>query len=507
MNRPSRPDVQYGDFQTPIQLALDCFRLATNTFGEHDRIVEPTSGEGAFLLAASADGGGRRIEGFEFQDGHVRTARQRFSGAANRDGLIRIHHQDFFSHDWASHRNAIDGSVLYIGNPPWVTNAALGVVASTNGPVKTNVDRARGMLAMTGGGNFDLSESILQTLIAAMRPGVDSMGMLVKTATVRKVAKWAWTNGFRFDHLSTHRIDAGEHFGVNVDACWMMLRLVVGKTQRRERCLSFSSLSSKQSVTAFGWYRGGLVSNQTLASKTDRFRTSAAIAWRSGVKHDATSALVLTMTDDGLKNGLNEIVDVEPDRIYRLAKGSDIANGRDRSADKFLLIPQRQVGESTEALQATLPRTMAYLNQHADHFSRRRSSIYRGRDRFAVFGVGPYTFAKWKIAVAGLYKRLTFTLVVPVSGRPVVLDDTAYALGFSTRRQAMMVHRILNESVAIDYFNARIFWDAKRPINAAVLGSLDLAAVASAVGCKDDWERCFGSSIHRSTFGQGQSGP
>lgn len=503
MNQVVTRTNQYGDFQTPMELASQCYSLASTALGDHDVVIEPTCGEGTFLQAVLDRGQCRRIEGFEFQIRHVRFARKRLAAAVGCGISLDVRHQDFFSHDWMSHRNAIDGRVLYLGNPPWVTNAALGKIESTNLPVKSNFDQTRGVLAITGGGNFDLSESVLQTLVMAMRPGRDSLGMLVKTATVRKVAKWAWSRGFALDHLSMHAFDAQEHFGVNVDACWMMLRLAGDNDTMTRRCRSYPSLSSKTSSTAFGWHGKKLVAHPTLALKTKRYHASTATAWRSGVKHDAASVLVLTKTEGGFHNGFGKVVDVETNRVYPLAKGSDIANGRGHSVDKFILLPQRRVGESTQELRRTLPKTSAYLNEHAEQFNRRRSAIYRGRDCFAVFGIGKYTFANWKVAIAGLYKRLTFTLVGPVDGRPVILDDTTYSLGFKTRREASLVQRVLTTPAATDFFSARIFWDAKRPINAAVLGSIDLTAVATAIECHDEWRRCFGDTFNSSTFGQG----
>ena len=500
---PVKTTNQYGDFQTPLKLANDCVRLAMQTFGRFDCVVEPTCGRGAFLMAAVESCQDCRHEGFEFQDRHVRAARRNLKRGNGRHANVHIRRQDFFSHDWRLHRDSLRGSVLYLGNPPWVTNAALGSIASTNVPAKTNIARVGGLLAMTGGGNFDLSESILQTLLPVMRPGIDALAMLVKKSTVRVIAKWAWTNSFRFAHLSTHTIDTKDHFDVRVDACWMMIRLAPAEQTATYRCVSYPCISSPLSSTAFGWHSMRLVRDPAIASQTDSLLASQRTAWRSGVKHDAASVLVLKMVDGRLQNGLGEVVDIEPDRVHPLAKGSDIANGRSRSSDKFLLVPQRFPGECTERLTETLPRTMAYLNRQADRFAKRRSSIYQSRDRFAVFGVGPYTFAPWKVAVAGLYKRLTFTLVEPANGHVVVLDDTAYSLGFQTRRQARLIHQILSDDVCTDFLNARIFWDAKRPINSAVLGSLDLRRAAEMLDLEDAWARCFDGDVDASTFGQG----
>lgn len=179
------------------------------------------------------------------------------------------------------------------------------------------------------------------------------------------------------------------------------------------------------------------------------------------------------------------------DRVYPLAKGSDVANLRIDCLNRRLLVPQRAMSESTEAMSGELPKTSRYLHSQSDAFAARKSSIYRNRDQFAVFGIGGYTFAPWKVAICGLYKRLTFAVFGPLDGRPVVFDDTIYCLPFENEPQARHVQRLLASGVACRFFNARIFWDAKRPITAELLRSLDLAAVAGEIGCVEEYQRLF----------------
>ena len=114
---------------------------------------------------------------------------------------------------------------------------------------------------------------------------------------------------------------------------------------------------------------------------------------------------------------------------------------------------------------------------------------YRGQPPYAIFGVGPYTFAPWKIAISGLYKRCVFRLVGPrdteTSQRPVVLDDTCYFLPFTSKSAAKRALAALQSPLAQDFLTSRVFWDAKRPINKALLQSLDLGAVLAPMGCAD----------------------
>jgi hypothetical protein len=146
-----------------------------------------------------------------------------------------------------------------------------------------------------------------------------------------------------------------------------------------------------------------------------------------------------------------------------------------------VVVPQRGLADDPAALQRTAPRTWAYLCAHRASLAARRSSVYRGRPEFAVFGVGPYSFAPWKVAVSGLHKRCEFALVGPEDGRPVLLDDTCYFLPFDDEAEARASWAALGSAAAREFFAARVFWDAKRPIRKALLQTLDLRALRAAV--------------------------
>ena len=107
-------------------------------------------------------------------------------------------------------------------------------------------------------------------------------------------------------------------------------------------------------------------------------------------------------------------------------------------------------------------------------------SIYRNRPRFSVFGVGDYTFAPWKVAISGFYKRLRFSVVGSSEGKPTVLDDTGYFVSCRTEEEANQVASLLNSEAAGQFFSAFVFWDAKRPITVDLLSRLDIMAIAGA---------------------------
>ena len=66
-----------------------------------------------------------------------------------------------------------------------------------------------------------------------------------------------------------------------------------------------------------------------------------------------------------------------------------------------------------------------------------------------------------------------------------MLDDTGYFLPCESEKEAGQLADLLNAQEAKGFFNAFVFWDAKRPITASLLGSLDLDVLA--VECGSDW--------------------
>ena len=96
-----------------------------------------------------------------------------------------------------------------------------------------------------------------------------------------------------------------------------------------------------------------------------------------------------------------------------------------------------------------------------------------------MFGVGDYAFAPWKVAISGFYKRLEFCVLGRFHRKPIVLDDTAYFLPCRTRAEAVLLVALLHSRPAQEFLHSLIFWDAKRPITASILGRLDLLALAT----------------------------
>jgi hypothetical protein len=195
----------------------------------------------------------------------------------------------------------------------------------------------------------------------------------------------------------------------------------------------------------------------------------------------------LTYKDGILTNGLGEIVNIEEDYLYPLLKSSDLGNGRVKECRKKGIVTQKTVGEDTFKIKYIAPNTWNYLQSHSDKLLLRKSSIYKGKPIFSIFGVGDYSFSPWKVAISALYKKLTFFVINPINDKPVVFDDTVYFLSCRSQLEANFVCSLLNSEEAHSYLESMIFWNEKRPITVDILKRLSLANLAKLLNCYEDY--------------------
>lgn len=457
--------VEFGDWQTPDALADAVLRIVSRN-GTPAAVLEPTCGEGSFLAAAAQLFPHATLAGFDISKEYVDRARMRLP--VDRSS---VHVADFFEVQWERIVSGLDTPLLVVGNPPWVTNAALGGLDAENLPVKANFKRLTGMDAMTGKSNFDISEWMLIRLVEVLRERDFTLAMLCKASVARRVMEYATMRGWNLGG-EVRAIDARLHFAAAVDA--VMIQLWQPRTtEARGQWPVFDSLDATEPSRLMGVVDGRIYSDIKAYAKTKVLEGSASVEWRSGLKHDCSKVMELDMADGALVNGFGEFVEIERENVFPLLKGSDVANGR-LTPRKAVIVTQRRLGDDTRSLRDTSPKLWEYLSKHRSHLDARKSSIYRDQPPFAIFGIGEYSFAPYKVAICGLYKRLAFSLLSPVDDRPVMVDDTVYFLPCSSEREAEQIVSALSSTRAQEYFGARIFWDAKRPIGKAVLQSLSL---------------------------------
>lgn len=485
MRNPKRPRAEFGDFQTPIDLAREVCLLVAGTGFRPASVLEPTCGSGAFVRAAlETFPGVARVLGFELNEHYAERARTAAVTVSSR-AVVEIRQSDFFLTDWPRVVGALPEPILIVGNPPWVTNAELGTLRSSNLPEKSNIDNLRGINALTGRSNFDISEWMLRKNLEWLQGRSSMLAVLCKTSVARKVLLFAWQNSMPVASAALYRLDAKQHFGAAVDACLLLVRMDPAASTKE--CWEYGSLRSHQPISVLGLRDGRLVANVNAYERWRNLAASGLSGWRSGIKHDCSQVFELYSHNSKFVNGLGEMVELEPKVVFPMLKSSDLAANREPR--RWMLVPQRMMGDDPSHLQRNAPRTWSYLVAHSRLLDKRASSIYKNRPRFSIFGVGPYSFAPWKVAIAGLYKKLCFVPVLSFQDRPVVLDDTCYFFPCQSQEECALLHEFVQSDPAREFWSAFIFWDSKRPITAQLLNLLDLAALARELGKECDIAR------------------
>ena len=482
--------IEFGDFQTPEKLAEVCAKIVIARFPEARTIVEPNCGIGNFIQAAlTVPSKIDEFYGWEINDKYVEEARRqtRIAGAKKK---VVIEHRDFFAIDWDDINTSLRSPCLFIGNPPWVTSAVLGQLESINLPEKTNFQKHNGFDAITGKSNFDISEWMLIKIADYIHDKNSAMAFLIKTSVARKIFLHICNNNLSIDRMAIYSIDAKAHFNVSVDAC-LFYAEGTDIQPTEYRCPVFADLEQKHAKQTIGYKRGKIVADIETYKKIQHIDQGSEIAWRSGIKHDTSKIMELRREGRTLINGYGEAVDVPYDYLYPMYKSSNIAKETVVSPARFMLVTQQKIGQETAEIRKNSPKTWKYLLKYQQELDARRSTIYKKAPPYAIFGVGEYSFMPWKVAISGLYKNIKFQLIGSFEGRPIVLDDTCYSLGFERKEQAQFVLELLTSNAGKEFIESIVFHDNKRPVTVAVLNRISLKELAKENDCKAEYEELF----------------
>ena len=181
----------------------------------------------------------------------------------------------------------------------------------------------------------------------------------------------------------------------------------------------------------------------------------------------------LTLRNGVLQNGQKEAVHIEDDIVFPLIKSSMFKAPIIHSFSKYVIVTQKKVREETEHLKNDVPKTWEYLNNNIKLFENRKSSIYNGAPPFSMFGVGDYSYSKYKVGVSGFYKQPLFSVLYSDDEKPVMIDDTSYFICFDNYDMAYVAMLLLNSDKVQKFLKSIAFLDAKRPYTKKVLERID----------------------------------
>ena len=468
MNKKKK--MEFGDFQTPMELCDIITKNTKNNFNYYNYYIEPTCGLGNFLLSLNQNGvHEKKLLGWEFNENYVETANSKFK----INDVVKK--QDFFKIDFQKLKEEIIGPVFFIGNPPWITNSALSKLKSKNTPDKLKIENLKGIEAITGKSNFDISEYMLRKIIDFIDNTNSSLAFLIKTSVARKLFSFIATQEKKIKSISIKKIDANKYFGVSVDACLFEASGTLKKVNDYT-CKIYDDLKSSNYKT-LSFKNKKLIADIFKYNELISIDSGCEYNWRSGIKHDCSKVMELNFDGERFTNGYDEYVDIEPDYLYPMYKSSNIAKKELKDPTKYMIVPQSRVGENTDVIKEKAPLTWKYLNTYGLEFARRKSAIYKNKPEFSIFGVGEYTFKPWKVAISGLYKNFKFSLIGPYNGKSVVFDDTCYFIGFDSKDAATASHELLSSTLCSEFLSTVVFKDNKRPITVNLLNRINLASL------------------------------
>lgn len=481
-NGENKSNRELGDFQTPNLLAREIIGALGRVGDKWARVLEPTCGQGHFIEEIlKSDSPPKEILGVEIQEHYCRQASEITSTSSTH---VKVLSGDIFN---ISLNNdicwEINGPLLVIGNPPWVTNSEIGSLNGKNLPKKNNFKGFRGIDAITGKANFDIAEYIWIKLLNDLSEEKATIALLCKNSVARNVLQYCRKEGIKISKPEMRLINAKKWFGAATDACLFSVEL--GISDINYNALVYPDLASKKPMKEIGFVEANFVSDVNLYKKVSFAEGKSCIEWRQGVKHDAAQVMELAWSDGVWKNKLGESVDIEDSYVYPLIKGSDVNSYAPGFISRAVVIPQTETGQNTDSLQWSAPRLWNYLAKRREYFDSRKSSIYRGKPPFSIFGIGAYSFAEFKVIVSGLYKEPRFIAVGCQQSKPILCDDTCYLLPCSSALQASTMAALLNHPITLSFIKSISFFDSKRPITKTILSRINIENIASFISVSD----------------------
>ncbi len=475
-----KEQLEFGDFQTPESLTSRMLIILKQLNISPHIIIEPTCGMGGILKLSTSLFSPKKALGIEINKDYTDALKKEL-----KNTNIEIINADIFDYiDVIKTKIETHSSVLFIGNPPWVTSSKSGQLGMSNLPQKANLNNLLGISAITGKSNFDISENILRRLIDSFHHMQSTFAFLCKTIVARNILKWIWESNIGYKTAMLYSIDSKKYFGVCCDSSFFILDF--SKKLKQKTCKVYNNIEEQKEINTYGYIKNCVSGNIAYLQSQNYFGKSNYI-WRCGVKHDCAKVFELVKRDEKIYNGFEEAVDIEPNLVYPLLKSSDLAKD-ELEIRKYIIVPQKKIGEDTSYIQTLYPKTWQYLTKYKDKLEKRKSIVYKNKPSFSIFSIGEYSFKPYKIAISALYKRLNFRLISQAKEAPIMLDDTCNFISFDDIEEATMVYKILTSKKALDFLNALIFWQSKRPITCEILNAIDLQKIATEIGLAKEYK-------------------
>jgi hypothetical protein len=163
---------------------------------------------------------------------------------------------------------------------------------------------------------------------------------------------------------------------------------------------------------------------------------------RHGVKDDAKAVFSLDR---------ETALSLEPDHVFPYLRSKHVVKFGLFGHDLHLVPERRAAGGDPEALRRDCPRTYDYLDERRDRLLERGSSWFDAGPFYSLFGVGPYTWAEYKVVWCRLGFKPHFAVVSTVDDpdlgeMPVVPGDHCMFVATDDGDEAHYLCALLNSA-------------------------------------------------------------
>ena len=451
---------EYGDYQTPLIFAKKVLEYVNSNFTLNpDLIIEPTCGVGNFIKASKIFFPESHFVGIDIKAEYIESLKEELD-------YVELYNDNIFEYDFEKIMRDFD-EYLLIGNPPWVNNTNLSKFKSDNLPVKNNIKNYNQFEAKTGMSNFDVSENIILHIINTFKEFKSTMIFLCKYTVACNIFEYLVKTSTFPARINIIKFDAMKIFGIDASACILIMQF--NKKNKKITSCNVSDMNNPHNNYRIGIKNGELYSNIDNEIEIDG---KCCYEWRQGIKHDCVNIMELEKVNDKYQNKKGDTVDLEDGLIYPLLKSSNLKKPVVTQTNQNILITQFKLKEDTNFIKEDYPLIWKYLTDNREYFEKRKSSIYEKAPPYSIFGIGDYTFKKYKVAISGFYKKGLFTLVY--HEKSIMLDDTCYYLSFDNYDEAYITMLILNSDVVQSFLKSIVFLDSKRPYSKKVLKRIDI---------------------------------
>ncbi|MDD5453509.1 MAG: SAM-dependent DNA methyltransferase, partial [Candidatus Bipolaricaulis sp.] len=185
------------------------------------------------------------------------------------------------------------------------------------------------------------------------------------------------------------------------------------------------------------------------------------VYWVRILETRADGLVVVENITEGAKREVPQVTAVlEPDLLYPLLRGRDVARWRAEPSAHILMVqdPQTRRGIPEEDLKARYPKTWEYLNRF-EPILRERAAFKRyftRRDKtgkvidtgpfYSMFDVGDYTFAPWKVVWTRIAK-IAAAIVGPANRKPAIPQETITLVDCQSELEACYIAALVNSDL------------------------------------------------------------